>query len=145
VKSRVFGCRKYRKLCYDRRDRWLAPKEMSFMSRHEAVCPTCERRMQVAVVALNMLRQETLEAGTRPNFDERVLRRFKVESMRLSLNYWSPALIGAAVGGLVVLAAMQMIAQSSHLPSFRVPAGEARLSSPAFPNLETSDYQSRWQ
>lgn len=142
---RVFGCRKYRKLYYDRRDRKLSVREQGFMSKHEAVCPNCERRMQIAVVALNMLRQEALEGCARPNFEDRVLRRFRVETVRGSFGYWSPAVLGAAVAGLVVLAALQMIAQPSRLPSFQVRSGEARLSSPAFPNLSNSDYHSVWQ
>ncbi len=101
--------------------------------------------MQEAADALDILRMEALEAETKENFDERLLRRHKVASVRSSIRYWKPALMGAAVAGLVVLAAMQMIAQSSHLPSFKVPASEARLSSPAIPSLHSLNLHSTWQ
>jgi len=86
-----------------------------------------------------------MEPMAAENFDERILRRHKVETVRAGVRYWSPAMMGAAVAGLVVLAAMQMIAQSSKLPSFKVPGSEARLSSPAIPSLNSLNLHNSWQ
>ena len=57
------------------------------------------------------------------------------------MNSYDVTIIGAGVAGLVILAALQMIAQSSRLPSISVPGGEARLVTPQFPNsLENVNY-----
>lgn len=101
--------------------------------------------MQKAADAFNMLRSEAFEAMPLANYDDRLLRKHKLQTVRASVSYWSPAMLGAAVAGLVVLAAMQMIAQSSHLPSFKVPASEARLSSPAIPSVERLNLNNSWQ
>ena len=131
---RFLSCRKYRRLSYIQRDRDLNVSEVRFMGEHETVCDICAPQMQLGFSALNMLRDSAMEPEYKPTFDERVIRRVKVETVRASMRYWSPAMIGAAVAGLVVLAAMQMIAQSSQLPSFHVPNGEARVYTPAFPH-----------
>lgn len=136
MSQRVFGCRKYRKLAYEARDRVLTDAEILFMQKHEAVCLACEHEMQQSAVALNLLSEAQLEPEISPNFDTRIIRRLKTEFIRSSFKYWSPAMVGAAVGALVILAAIQMIAQSSRLPSLSVPGGSEarRLATPAFPS-----------
>lgn len=100
--------------------------------------------MQLASAAFDMLRGAALEPACKPHFEERVVRRLKVETTKAKIGYWSPAVLGAAVAGLLFLAALQMIAQSGSLPAFHVPGGEARLSSPAFPS-SLSDSDSGYQ
>jgi len=134
VINRFFGCGKYRWLSYEALDRDLTPREEKFVARHECTCGRCEKHMSKGFAALNMLRGQALEASPKASFDERVLRRWRVISVRGSLGYWSPAMIGAAVAGLVILAALQMISQTSQLPAFSTPRGEARLATPAFPD-----------
>ncbi|HEY3782825.1 MAG TPA: hypothetical protein VGL56_17210 [Fimbriimonadaceae bacterium] len=141
----MFGCKKYKKLSFDQRDRELTPGEIAFMGAHEERCEECARSMESASFALDALRGEFMEPVPCPNFESKVIRQYRIESKRASLRYWSPAVVGAAVAGLVVLAAMQMIAQSSQLPSFKVPTGEARLSKPAIPNLDSLDFHKSWQ
>jgi len=141
---KLFGCRKYLRLSYDARDRELKPREERFLSRHSAVCEPCSHVAEEGAFALNLLRACVIEPEVKHNFDERVIRRLRVQTVGTSLRYWSPAIIGAGVAGLVILAALQMIAQSSKLPSFHVPGGEARLTNtmPAFPpSLETANYR----
>jgi anti-sigma factor RsiW len=139
------GCGRYRKLHYAARDRSLSDRELEFLERHETACPECAKSMRHATDALDFLRMSALEPETTTNFNDRILRRHKVESVRASVRYWSPAMLGAVAAGLTLLAAMQMIAQSSHLPIFKVPASEARLTSPAIPSLDRLNLQSSWQ
>ncbi len=141
----MIGCKKYKKLSYDQRDRELTEAEHAFMASHEDQCEECGKTMESAAFALDILREQALEPEPTPNFESKVIRQYRIEAKRSSLRYWSPAVVGAAVAGLVVLAAMQMIAQSSQLPSFKVPAGEARLSKPAIPNLNTFEFHKSWQ
>jgi len=144
LKSRLFGCRKYHKLFHAQRDRELSPKESSFLEHHRSACYKCDEEMAGSNDILDILRMSAMEAECSPHFDDRVVRKFKLESAKAKLTYWSPAVFGAAVAGLVILAALQMIAQSGKLPVFRVPGGEARLSSPAFPSTlpDTDNNQS---
>ena len=137
--NKFFGCGKYRWLSYEALDRDLNQKEKEFVEQHEANCVRCEGYMAKGFAALNMLRGQALEPAPKLSFDERVLRRYRVISVKASLRYWSPAVIGAAVAGLVILAALQMISQTSQLPAFSNPRGEARLATPAFPDTLDSD------
>jgi len=139
VINRFFGCGKYRWLSYEALDRDLSEPELEFIARHETSCGRCEKHMAKSFAALNMLRGQALEASPRASFDERVLRRYRVVTLRASLRYWSPAMIGAAVAGLVILAALQMISTTSQLPAFSTPRGEARLATPAFPDTLDSN------
>lgn len=135
---RVFGCKKYSKLSYEKLDRELSDSERGFLQKHGAACAECGRAAEQGFIALNMLRECAMEAEVRPHFEERVVRSWKLEKVRSGFGYWSPAVLGAAVAGIVLLAAIQMIAQPSHLPNIRVPANsEARLNTqPHFPELE---------
>lgn len=135
--NRFFGCGKYRWLSYEALDRKLNEREQAFVDEHPNKCVRCEPHMARGFAALNMLRGQALEAEPRANFTERVIRRYRVESVRASLRYWSPAVIGAAVAGLVVLAALQMISETSQLPAFQPQSQQTkRFMQPAFPNLE---------
>jgi hypothetical protein len=91
-----------------------------------------------------MLRDSALEHVPDANFDERVLRKLKVAQVRSGFQYWSPAMIGAAVASVVLLAALQMIAQPSNLPTIKMPGGSAfRYSSPQLPELTNISKETR--
>ncbi|MCC7230008.1 MAG: hypothetical protein IT203_06410 [Fimbriimonadaceae bacterium] len=60
-------------------------------------------------------------------FEERVLRRYRVTSARESVRYWSPAFVGAAIAGLSVLAALQLVINRPGTPATSRPIGEAKL------------------
>lgn len=120
-------------------DRILTPVESRFLDRHRAVCAECGRVEEEGDRALQMLRLAILEPEASPRFDARVLRRAQVDAVRARFGYWSPALFGAAIAGIAILAAMQMIADSSRLPAIHVPGGDApqlTRHDPAFPALD---------
>ena len=127
---RVFGCGKYRRLTGEKNDRALELKEREFMARHRSVCDECRVYEAQSTTALNMLRmaavqEEEVDAGI--VFEERVLRRWRVQSTRESVRYWSPAFMGAAIAGLTVLAALQLVTNRPTMPNTSSPIGEARL------------------
>jgi predicted anti-sigma-YlaC factor YlaD len=120
VKLRVFGCRKFRRLVSDALDRELSPGEGIFMGRHRSVCQTCRTVERQSSLALNMLREAAFESQPSIAFEDRVLRLWRVQRMRARVAYWSPAVFGAAIAGIAILAALQMISHSSKMPSVPV-------------------------
>ncbi|HZH97914.1 MAG TPA: hypothetical protein VEX38_03005 [Fimbriimonadaceae bacterium] len=139
MSPRLFGCRKFKRLSNETLDREPSASEARFLFRHRSVCRPCREEEEAGAQALDMLRSSALDVEPRPNFDERLLRRLKIQSVRTSLTFWSPAVLGAAVAGFLLLAALQMVAQSGNLPQFKLPGGEAkRIANPnsALPSLE---------
>lgn len=127
---RVFGCGKYRRLMNEKFDRALSLREREFMARHKSVCQDCYYEEAQGACALNMLRMAAIgddELDNGPVFEDRVLRRWRVQSTRESVRYWSPAFVGAVLAGLTVLAALQVVSSRPIVPGTTNPAGEARL------------------
>jgi hypothetical protein len=90
-------------------------------------------------MALNMLRSAMLEPEVEPHFDERLIRRVKVQRVKESLGYWSPALAGAVIAGMTIFAALGLVTRSGQAPQPELNGGQAkRLVEPAreFPSLE---------
>jgi hypothetical protein len=73
-----------------------------------------------------MLRMATLEPEVAPMFEDRVIRRLKVQQVKESLNYWSPALIGAGIACIVVFVTLQLVSSPSQIQRAHLPNGEAR-------------------
>ncbi len=139
MNPRSFGCAEFRRLTSERLDRPLNPAEERFYESHRASCAPCAELEENSGLALQMLRLAALEPEAAEGFDTRVLRRARVQAVRLRVNYWSPALFGAAIAGIAILAALQMIADVSRLPALRVPGGngpEMTRRDPSFPRLD---------
>jgi hypothetical protein len=73
-----------------------------------------------------MLRMATLEPEVAPMFEDRVIRRLQVQQVKESLNYWSPALIGACIASIVVFVTLHLVSTPSKLDRAHLPNGEAR-------------------
>ena len=134
MKYRLFGCSKYRRLMNEKFDRNLHNSERCFMEKHHAVCADCRRGEIQNASALNMLRLaavEEHEVQTGLVFEERILRRWRVQSTRESVRYWSPAFMGAVIAGLTVLAALQLVSNRPGVPTTTSPSGEVKLVRPA--------------
>ena len=111
------------------------------MDAHRIVCEVCEEHELQGSMSLNMLRGAAMEAEPREGFDDRVVRLVKLQTAR-NLRYWSPAIMGAAVAGVVLLAALQIISRPQALPQLNSPQSEARLLNsglPSFPELDIKD------
>lgn len=118
-----FGCHKFRRLSNEKHDRELSQAEKNFLDRHRSACAPCRSAETDGALALNMLRQFALEADEpcTLQFEERVIRRWRVQHVREGVGYWSPALMGAIVAGVAVLAALQLVTRSSELPRVTLP------------------------
>lgn len=109
------------------------------MARHRAVCRSCEAEEADTSFALNMLRGAALEPEVGFSFDERIMRLHRVRAVKQSFRYWSPAVLGAAIACVAVLAALQMLSRPSSLPTLGVPQPEARrmpVRTSVYPDLE---------
>jgi hypothetical protein len=136
---RLFGCGKFSWLSSESLDRNLTEREMRFMEKHRAACHECAFEEKQGALALNMLRQASLEADSTPHFDERVLRLHRIRSVRASLGYWSPAVLGATIAVIAVLAGLQLVANSGRLPVFGGVGAETRRLDPDVPKFPTID------
>ena len=124
---RIFGCSKFKKLASDALDRTLTPAEEAFVQKHRMVCTDCDAFEDQSFMAMNFLRSATIDVEVHPQFEERVIRKLRIQTTRESLRYWSPALAGAFIAGLAVVAALQIITRSAELPHVKFLGGEARL------------------
>ena len=114
-------------------DRDLTLKERSYMAQHRSVCSECRVQEAHTATALNMLRMAAATEDIPDNsivFEERVMRRWRIQSTRESVRYWSPAFVGAAIAGLTVLATLQIVSSRPTINGTTNPAGEARLERP---------------
>jgi len=133
VKIRVFGCRKFSRLLSDGADRDLSPKESRFLDLHRDACGECRRSERSSDCALNMLRAAALEPEIEPMFEDRVIRRLRVQTVKESLNYWSPALVGAGIACVALFVALHLATMPGQINrGANVPADDAafRYSAP---------------
>ena len=136
---RFFCCGKFGCLASEAEDRLLTPKEREFMDRHRGACFSCAKREKASALALNMLRQARIDTqAPEGQFETRLLRRLRVQSVRIGMADWSPALFGAAIAAVALISALQMVARSNELPVFKAGSSEARriqVNSPEFPQV----------
>ncbi len=125
-------------LLSEREDRDLSAKEVRFLARHREVCPECESQESSMHCSLNMLRAATIDVEPAAHFDERLIRRVKIQRVKESLSYWTPGLIGCAVAAIAIFATLHVLTLNVQKGSVVLPAGEARRGPTAFPSLELS-------
>jgi hypothetical protein len=146
VNLTLFACKRFGRLSSEARDRELHPREEAFLETHRYACAKCRASESNGVVALNMLQMAALEPQVDEfSFDTRVIRRLHVQSNRESVRYWSPALVGFAIAGVAVMAALQLVSRSMELPTTASPQGEARVYTPrhSFPRLDIEQPNTR--
>ena len=135
-----FGCKKFRLLSSEREDRDLNVSELRFMDKHRDICEECRDTERTSVCALNMLRLATLEAEAPPMFEDRIIRRLKVQQVKESLNYWSPALFGATIACIVIFVTLHLASAPAQMKRANLPGGAAMNDghSRYLPSLELS-------
>lgn len=140
---RFFGCGKFGWLASESEDRELTPRETVFMERHRRVCAQCAKQEEATALALNMLRESSLESeDLNQAFDRRLLRRVRLQSLQLGLQNWSPALLGGVIAAVALVSALQILSRTDRLPIFRTGNADARrieLSFPEFPHIPIAE------
>jgi hypothetical protein len=137
-----FACRKFQALIHKRHDLPLSAREEAFIAHHRTVCSECGRIERQGALALSILREATMEGEVRSNFDDRVLRLWRIRSVHDSLRFWSPAMVGALIAGIIALATIQIVSSSHQIPSFNIRGHEAiRMGNetPVLPDLDPTN------
>ncbi len=96
------------------------------MERHSIRCPQCRRFESSSSLSLNVLRSAALEPDIAPSFEDRVLRRLRVQSVKEGISYWSPAAVGASIACVAIFATLQIAAAPVDINNANLPDGEAR-------------------
>jgi Putative zinc-finger len=134
-----FGCRRFHRLASEREDRRLTDRESRFYEAHLEACKPCSLYDFQAHAALDVLRGAAFtEVELTPMFDERVIRRFRAQKVKESIQYWSPALAGAMIACVAIFATLAMVSRPEDLKSAKLPSGSAsRFNEPsAAPRFE---------
>jgi hypothetical protein len=124
-------CRRFSRLVGERRDRPLAPAELEFIEIHRQKCTRCQDAERLGCDALDHLALLRLDGPPSPGFDVRTLRRWFIARQRARLVYWSPAIVGALVAAMCLMAALQTITRSRELPGLSIPDAEAKRTTPS--------------
>ncbi len=71
-----------------------------------------------------------LNSRIEPEIDEarfnlKVSRHFRLQMTRQSVTYWTPALVGASVASVALLALLQLLGSSSNMKPIRLLNGDA--------------------
>lgn len=141
MKSRLFGCGRYEYLAVKLQDNELSATELAFFEHHEDLCPSCRKEQELVQEGLNLLRGLVMEPHeVSDGFQDRIVRRFRVQRGRESIGYWSPALAGAVVGGLILISALQLISNSGVVPVYR-DSGSVGLYFPAENGLDSNRHE----
>ncbi|MCW5937923.1 MAG: hypothetical protein KIT11_11530 [Fimbriimonadaceae bacterium] len=83
-----------------------------------------------------VLRENALDPDVGEQFDRRVLREWRLRSATKTIRFWTPALMGAAVAAMAVLAVLQLLLASPDVPRAELHGQEARRSEPvAIPTM----------
>jgi hypothetical protein len=115
----------------------LSPRESQFLDEHRLRCRPCEKSEQVQGLSLQLLKESEVFFEPSSGFDERLLRKVRIQTHRDSIRYWSPAVTAALIAGVVVFAALQLLSTVGRVPTSTHPAGEARqLSESRIPELQ---------
>jgi predicted anti-sigma-YlaC factor YlaD len=123
---RASRCRRFRALHEVRESEPLTVVDSSFFETHLASCESCREFDASAATALSLLRTAALEPEISQGFEDRVIRKLKVQTGRESFNYWSPALVGAAIACVAIFATLQLAATPVQMEQARIANGEAR-------------------
>lgn len=125
------NCRKFKRLCEDREDRNLKPREDEFVRTHRASCEPCRQHEFASRSSLNMLRAMSLDVTPTDEFDVKLVRRVRLNQGRDRFAYWFPAVLGAGIASFAMFALMQLVTSSRSVqPLLRNPMAQARNSVP---------------
>ncbi len=90
--------------------------------------------------ALSALRAAVIEPQPDPSFESRFIRRWRVERRARAVSYWMPAIAGAVVASVALLAVLQILFASPSRSDADLKNREA-LRSPAIPTYgEASNF-----
>lgn len=128
------SCHRYIELFNESRDRNLTEDERSFMAVHKSMCDACATLEHSAETALNLLSECVFEIEDSPTDDRRIVRHVKIDSARRSFKFWSPALVGLAIGLIIMLSTLQLLSAPDKVDTVK-PFGEAKRVKDKLPTI----------
>jgi hypothetical protein len=81
-----------------------------------------------------MLRLATLEPEVAPMFEDRVIRKLKVQQVKEGLSYWSPALVGAGIACIVIFVTLHLASSPVQINRANIKSSQSRRTT--YPKLE---------
>ncbi|MCC6403733.1 MAG: hypothetical protein IT207_06950 [Fimbriimonadaceae bacterium] len=103
-------CHKCRRLRQKRAISSLSAFEEAWLQEHWLACPECAADEAADLQVRAVLRASASNIDASHDFDEKLLRRVRLDRGARTLAYWSPAFVGAALAGIAALALIQVLA-----------------------------------
>ncbi len=125
-------CARYRRLKTLSEDGRTSPKQSAFVARHEATCNRCAAEQALTDAAMDFLRSSAIEPEPDPTFESRFIRRWRVEQRARTVSYWMPAVVGAVVASVALLAVIQILFASPVKRDIDLKGREAQLNIPSY-------------
>lgn len=125
-------CARYRRLKMLSEDGQTSPKQEAFVARHESSCSRCAADHALTECAMDFLRANAIEPEPDPTFESRFIRRWRVEQRSRVVSYWMPAVVGAVVASVALLAVIQILFASPAKPEVDIKGREAQLNIPSY-------------
>lgn len=122
-------------------ERELNASELIFLNACRQDDPVVAAEEEAQQVCLAALRACVIEPDDDPTFDRRLMRRYRIERMKARAEYWSPAVVGAAVAAIAVLAFLQVLTGPSNLRTIDTSRSEVHNTRPErvfFPEFRPS-------
>ncbi len=135
--SKCSRYRRYKLLC---EDGVASARQVAFVLSHEATCPKCTQEHAVTMSALSALRAAVIEPAPDPSFESRFIRRWRVERRIRAVSYWMPAIAGALVASVALLAVLQILFSTPSATSPDIKDREAALDIPKYGEAPTLDF-----
>ena len=126
------ACDRYRRLKSLSEDGRSTPKQEAFLAKHEASCGACAAEHALTVAAMEFLRSSVIEPEPDPTFESRFIRRWRVERRARTVSYWMPAVVGAVVASVALLAVLQILFAAPSRQRMDTKGREAQLTIPSY-------------
>lgn len=125
-------CERYRRLKHLAEDGKATLRQESFVAKHEAGCQDCAEEHALTLQALEFLKSNVIEPEPDPTFESRFIRRWRVEKRARAVSYWMPAVVGAVVASVALLAVLQILFAAPGSEKIDLEGREAQLTIPSY-------------
>ena len=122
------ACAKYRRIKLLSEDGRASQRQEAFLSRHEQACDKCQTDHAVTMAAMAALRAAAFEPAPDLGFESRFIRRWRVEQRARAVSYWMPAVAGAVVASVAMMAVLQILFAAPRANDVNLKDREAQLS-----------------
>ncbi len=119
------------------RDGVASEQEISLFATFAAQDENFLRNESEMDEAMAFLRSGMLEPSLSDDFDGRLMRRWRMESRRRTVAYWTPAIAGALVAAACLLTVLQLLMNAPQIQNVNLNGQAAKLDRPSDPAFST--------